>query len=232
MDDAKGMHGNHITYDDTDIAQLKSIPETAIHRNVDLAVLAADKEGYVRSYLIYPSIIYGLATGPIFDAKLANPHSVMVPVLVKAAIDRGRSGMVGNGKNVWPLVHILDTAEFFIVLLENILKPPDGPGHGWEGFYFAENERFTSVDLATRIGDELAWLNKISDASPTTFTKEDLVKYFGGVSTQSHHSLFCMEFTGTRRVISLELTHSVLASVPVHLGGLHSIPARTVSLRA
>jgi hypothetical protein len=47
-DDAKGEHDEHITYDDTDVEQIKSIPDEAIHRNVDLTLLAADKEGESR----------------------------------------------------------------------------------------------------------------------------------------------------------------------------------------
>jgi hypothetical protein len=47
-DDAKGEHDEHITYNDTDVEQIKSIPEEAIHRNVDLTLLAADKEGESR----------------------------------------------------------------------------------------------------------------------------------------------------------------------------------------
>jgi nucleoside-diphosphate-sugar epimerase len=185
IDDAKGMHGDHIIYDDTDVAQLKSIPENAIHRNVDLAVLAADEEGYVRAYLVFPSVIFGLGTGPIFDAKLANPHSILVPMYVKTAVDRGQPGMVGDGKNVWPVVHIRDTAELFAVLLDNILKNSDVAGHGWNGFYFADNGHFTYVDLAREIGSALAKLGKVREASPTTYTKEELGKYFGGVSALS-----------------------------------------------
>jgi nucleoside-diphosphate-sugar epimerase len=185
MDDAKGMHGGHIIYDDTDVAQLKSIPENAIHRNVDLEVLAADEEGYVRAYLVSPSLIFGPATGAIFDAKLANPHSNFVHMYVKTAVDRGQPGMIGDGKNVWPVVHIRDTAELFAVLFDNILKNSDGPGHGWNGFYFADNGHFTYVDLAREIGSALAKLGKISQASPTIYTKEELGKYFGGVSAFS-----------------------------------------------
>jgi nucleoside-diphosphate-sugar epimerase len=185
FDDAKGMHSNHIIYDDTDIQQVKSIPENALHRNVDLEVLAADEEGYVRAYLVLPSIIFGLATGPIFDAKLANPHSTLVPWLVKAAVDRGRSGMVGQGKNVWPVVHINDTADLFVVLLNNIQSEPELPGHGWKGFYFAENGHFTFVDVAQEVGNTLFKLGKVREASPTPYTQEDLEKYYGGVSGQS-----------------------------------------------
>ena len=44
-DDAAGMHDTDIVYNDCDVEQLSNIPRTQPHREVDLAVLAADQEG-------------------------------------------------------------------------------------------------------------------------------------------------------------------------------------------
>lgn len=186
-DDAKGLHGDHIIYDDTNVEQLKSIPSSAVHREVDLAVLAADEEGYARTYIVVPSVIYGLAAGPLFDAKIANPHSVMVPALITSSIDRGRAGYVGEGKNFWPHVHIQDTADLYLVLFNNLLTNPEKVGHGWEGFYFGENGTFGYKELANKIGDALVEVGRASDSSPKPYTKEELGRYFGGVSIQLQH---------------------------------------------
>lgn len=44
------MYASDTIYNDLDIPQLKSIPATQPHRNVDLAIVEADKEGdYYRS---------------------------------------------------------------------------------------------------------------------------------------------------------------------------------------
>jgi hypothetical protein len=45
MDNAAGLHGSDVIYVDTNPEQFESIPETALHRPVDLAVVGADKEG-------------------------------------------------------------------------------------------------------------------------------------------------------------------------------------------
>ena len=37
--------GEEIIYSDLNIEQLKAIPPTALHRNVDLAVISADEQG-------------------------------------------------------------------------------------------------------------------------------------------------------------------------------------------
>lgn len=45
MDNALGMHSNHTVYSDADADQIETLSPTAFHRNVDIIILAADKEG-------------------------------------------------------------------------------------------------------------------------------------------------------------------------------------------
>ena len=45
MDFAKGMYAYDTIWDDTNPDQLETLPDTKLHRNVDLLVLAADKQG-------------------------------------------------------------------------------------------------------------------------------------------------------------------------------------------
>jgi hypothetical protein len=122
------MFTHNTIYDDSDAHQMAYIPPTQPHREVDLENVHADAEGefgalsqnfshfmhhlwmkgYVRVYIILPSTIYGLATGRLVDLGIQNPHSIQVPMLIKASIDRGRAGVVGEGKNLWPDVNIED----------------------------------------------------------------------------------------------------------------------------
>jgi hypothetical protein len=44
-DDAKGLHADVTVYDDSDADQIESIAPTQMHREVDLAITAADAEG-------------------------------------------------------------------------------------------------------------------------------------------------------------------------------------------
>jgi len=61
MDDAAGLRDSDVVYVDTDSEQIESIPENAVHRPVDLAIVGADKEGlstpwlYTRQQLISPT---------------------------------------------------------------------------------------------------------------------------------------------------------------------------------
>ncbi len=58
--------------------------------------------------MVLPSTIYGLARGPLVDAGIMNPQSQQIPALIIASLQRKRAGMVGEGKNIWPNVHIQD----------------------------------------------------------------------------------------------------------------------------
>ncbi|KAI0635600.1 NAD-P-binding protein [Trametes polyzona] len=178
VDDARGEYATETIYSDTNVEQIKSIPPTAIHRNVDLLVVDADTQGYARTHIILPSTIYGIAEGALFDAGAANPHSIQIPNLIKAALGRKRAGVVGKGKALWPDVHIHDTADLYIQLFDSFRSDPDNTGHGWEGFYFGENGEHSWYQISRAIGEALVALGISEDAEPTPFTTEELVKYF------------------------------------------------------
>ncbi|KAI0661778.1 NAD-P-binding protein [Cubamyces menziesii] len=178
-DDARGMHITETIYSDLNVEQIKSIPPTAFHRNVDLTIIEADQEGYVRSHIILPSTIYGIAKGPLFDAGVSNPHSIQIPLLIKASLARKQAGMVGEGKALWPDVHIDDVADLYIVLFDSIVSNPDKTGHGWEGFYFGENGEHSWYQISRAIGEALVELGISQDPEPTAFSREELIKYFG-----------------------------------------------------
>ena len=110
IDDARGMYVTETIYSDTNVEQIKSIPYEAFHRNVDSLVMEADQEGYIRGYIILPGLIYGIAKNELVDAGISNPYSMQVPILIRTALARGRSGVVGMGKAVWPNVHVDDSA--------------------------------------------------------------------------------------------------------------------------
>ena len=62
--------------------------------------------GYVRTYLVLPPTIYGKATGKLYDLGISNPHSIQIPLAIRTSLDRGQGGMIGEGKNIWPLVEL------------------------------------------------------------------------------------------------------------------------------
>ncbi|KAL4068479.1 hypothetical protein V8B97DRAFT_2024745 [Scleroderma yunnanense] len=170
-DNAKGLHSSDIIYDDLNLDQIASLPPTQLHRNVDLTIQEADKEGYIRSYIILPSTIYSLAETKLVELGVQNPRSLQIPMLIREGIRRGQAKVVGEGKNRWPNVHIDDIADLFIVVYENALSGK--AGHGRDGYYFGENGEHRLYDVAKEIAKVMHELGKSKTAEPEPFTGKD-----------------------------------------------------------
>jgi len=180
LDNAVGDFKTDVIYDDANPDQIESLAPTQPHRNVDLELLKADREGYIKAYFILPSTIWGIAEGVLVERGIQNPHSQQVPMLIRTSLDRGRAGMVGKGVNIWPNVHIKEVADLYILLLARVLQEPDKVPHGREGFYFAENGEHTFYEVSKAIGEGLVAIGKSPDAEPSSFSKEEIDKYFSG----------------------------------------------------
>ncbi|KAH9003176.1 hypothetical protein EDB86DRAFT_3073655 [Lactarius hatsudake] len=180
MDNAAGLHDTDVIYADTDPEQIESLPDTAFHRLVDLEVVAADKEGYVRTYIVLPSTIYGIATGKLFDLGISHAYSQQLPVAIRASVDRGQGGVIGEGKNIWPNVEVHEQAELYQIILDAALSDPSTP-HGRDGYYFGASDEYRLYDLAKAYSQVLYDLGKGKSPDPTPFTAEEAQRYFGGV---------------------------------------------------
>ncbi|KAI0029867.1 hypothetical protein K488DRAFT_55440 [Vararia minispora EC-137] len=178
MDGEVGMKDSEEIWPDNDVARLNTLPSTALHRNVDLMVFAADEEGYVKSYIVCPSTIWGTVTGPLANAGILHKHSIQIPYAVQASVARGQGGVVGEGKNIWPHVNVHDVADLFALVLRAAISGT--VRHGRQGYFFAENGEYRIIDAARAYTKTLHELGKSATAEPTSFTGEEIVKYFGG----------------------------------------------------
>ena len=141
--------------------------------------------GFVRTYIVLPTLIYGIAapTNPLVSSQIMHEQSVAVPSLIKAALDRGRPGMIGKGLSYWSNVHIDDQADFFIILFDAIIAGSENVGHGIGGFYYLENGEHSAIDLARALGRAMVELGlcKPEESEPTTLSDEEQIKYFGSI---------------------------------------------------
>ncbi|KAI0701574.1 NAD(P)-binding protein [Cerioporus squamosus] len=144
IDDPRGMYASPTITSDLDIDALDAIPSTAVHHAVDLLAIAADTEGYARTYI-----------RPLFEAGVAKRNMDQVSWYAKAFLARGRAGVVGKGACIWADVHIDDTAELLYLLFNKALTEPAKLGHGREGYYFAENGEHSLYALCKAIGTAL-----------------------------------------------------------------------------
>lgn len=180
---------NEKVYDDWDgIKEVTSIPDVALHRNVDKIVLAASEQypGKVYTAIVCPPCIYGPGRGP------DNQKSVQVYRMARAILQRGKGFQVEGGKNIWTQVHVQDLSQVYVSLLEASLYPGGGKAT-WnqEGYYFAESGAFAWGDIAKAIAKAAKDKGLISTAdidSISTEEAEKLVKagsYLWGMNSRA-----------------------------------------------
>ncbi|MCY0990249.1 NAD-dependent epimerase/dehydratase family protein [Nannocystis sp. ILAH1] len=136
-DEGTGEGSERVFTDDT--------PNTPIAAKVarvaiDRLVREAAGEG-IRSAVICPTMIYGRGSGIKRD-------SIQVPMLIRAAQERGAGVHIGPGRNIWSNVHIDDLVDLYALVLEKA-----EPG----GFFFAENGEAALADVARSIGRMLGF---------------------------------------------------------------------------
>jgi hypothetical protein len=76
-------------------------------------------------------------------------------------------------------IHPHTVSDLYIVLLKSAVSNPATTGHGREGFYFGENGEHSLFEISQEISKVLVELGKGKSAEPTTFSEEEVVKYFG-----------------------------------------------------
>ena len=130
-EESKKMH------DDWDnVSELTSLPDFAIHRNVDKIILetGAKKPDGVKTVIVCPPLIYGQGRGP------SNQTTNQVPEMTNNFLKRKKPFHVGAGKNWWNIVHVHDLSDLYLKIAEAAAsgggKVTWGPK---EGYYLAEN---------------------------------------------------------------------------------------------
>ncbi|KAF4548746.1 NAD dependent epimerase/dehydratase-like protein 4 [Elsinoe fawcettii] len=162
-------------YDDWDgIDKVTSLPDQALHRQIDKIVLNAGKEGKVKTAIVCPPCIYGRGRGS------GNTRSMQIPELARVTVERGEGVRVGKGRARWTGVHVGDLADVFVRLVEEAVKGGGKATWGEKGYYFAESEEFFWGDVSDWVLEEVKNLGlaKISDVKE--LNKEEAIKATGG----------------------------------------------------
>lgn len=129
------------TYNDWEgIKELTSLPDEAVHRNVDKIVLAAGSDS-LKTAIVCPPTIYGEGRGP------DNQRSIQAYKATEGMLKQKRGFMVGNGKNVWHQIHVADLSDLYLLLGEAAAN--GGAPATWndQGYYLAEDGSFVWGDV-------------------------------------------------------------------------------------
>ncbi|CAK9785269.1 NAD-P-binding protein [Cutaneotrichosporon oleaginosum] len=157
---------------------LSTLPDTQLHRSVDLAIERAAEAGHVRAYIVAPSTIFGIADNAFVRAGLANPQSQQMPYLIRVSAARGRATTVGPGKNIWNIVHTDDQADLFGLVYKHSLTDETNPTE--PQYFIGENGEYVIRDAAEAIGRELETRGLVGSAAPEPLSKDELGKYYNG----------------------------------------------------
>ncbi|KAG8999878.1 hypothetical protein FRB90_011924, partial [Tulasnella sp. 427] len=125
-----GVFHNDKVYDDSNVEDIKGIPDDAFHRNVDLDILFANEPGPIDAYIVAPCTVYGKSRGPL--PRL----SIQINGLIKLALRRKELVQVGPSANVWNSVHIDDLSTFNALLFDYALSGEDKSTDSFERFYW------------------------------------------------------------------------------------------------
>jgi nucleoside-diphosphate-sugar epimerase len=182
-------------YDDIeDIKEITSLPESALHRNVDDAVITGGVKNDVPTAIICPPLIYGVGEGPI------KTRSIQIPYLSEAILKRGRAFTVGKGRNIWDCVllpsilllvrreaqtnelktdiHVSDVSKACVLLIEEALKPQGGSAQwGPDGYYFVESGQFAWTDISEKVAQIAKGYGKLEVADIDRLSVEEACKF-------------------------------------------------------
>lgn len=158
-DKTYGYHREH-TYNDWEgIKEVTSLPDAALHRNVDKIILAASKgAGEIRSAIVCPPSLHGPGRGP------DNQRSVQAYNYAAATLKRGKGFVINEGTNVWTESHVHDLSNIFVALVTAAMEPNGGKA-SWndEGYYFSGTGSFKWGDVGKTIA-KIAHEKKLIDS--------------------------------------------------------------------
>jgi len=172
-DNAGGDQEGTEIYSDLDIAKIEGLPDAQPHRRIDLAIVAAAKEGYVKTWIAFPSTIWGLSDTIFVKQGLQKPNSQQIPSRIKLALKLGKAVYVGEGKNLWSHVHIDEVGRFYYILFDAIVSRKQ-PASGSEGFYFLESGEYSQFNAAQAIAKALYNRGKVVSPEASRLTEADL----------------------------------------------------------
>ncbi|RMZ78655.1 hypothetical protein DV738_g3724, partial [Chaetothyriales sp. CBS 135597] len=175
---ATGRFGDDFphVYNDGDegIGELTSLPDYALHRNVDKLVLAAGSDT-VKTAIVSPPTIYGPGRGP------DNKRSIQVYRATEAILKNKRAFVVGKGENVWHQVHVQDLSDLYVALGEAAASgSPDGSPATWneQGYYLAENGTFVWGRILREVANEAHKQGYLPDPKADGHSPAEVDKFF------------------------------------------------------
>ncbi|KAJ7764319.1 hypothetical protein B0H16DRAFT_1718256 [Mycena metata] len=169
-DGAQGAFSSETVYSDLDVAQIETLPATQPHRNVDLAIVEADNQGYTETYIVLPGLVLGTPHGILAREGVQNPTNLAFAALIRASFKRGAAGLRGEGKNIIAVADVTEVADLVEILYDSVIANTAEVGHGRYGYHFV-----SSADI---IFEKIVDVIESRAGKRRAFTQEELDLYF------------------------------------------------------
>lgn len=183
--------------------------------------------GWMKTYIVMPGMIFGVASSPLVDAGIQYSRSRGLPMSISPSVFRGQGGAIGKGLAVWDTVHVEDTADLFLLLWNAIVSHSDKAGHGWEGFYIVGNDVITFYDIAKETGRVLVERGLSTSDEVTTLSPEEIEKYYSHVRLLSFFVLVTVGDRGLCRGLTCTSALVLAVAVPTRMRLDGSLSTRT-----
>ncbi|CDR41492.1 CYFA0S07e02850g1_1 [Cyberlindnera fabianii] len=171
----RNQSDKYVWSDIADNKRINELPDDRPHIGIDRLVMNMKNKNpaYARPIVISPALIYGTSHG--YD----NVHSVQVPLLVRKSIELGQVFTIDDGEYDWSNVHIHDLGAMFGLLLHKLIHNKNSVKTGTEGYYFAETDNHTWIDVSVRASELLYEMDAVNTTEIAHLTEEESDKLFG-----------------------------------------------------
>ncbi|TKA54714.1 hypothetical protein B0A49_13103 [Cryomyces minteri] len=157
-------------YDDWDgrVDLYARTPPNPYHKPADLAVTHAGQrvDGAVRCALVTPPAIYGTGRGP------CHRHSMLGHAQVRIILTEGAGCLLGDGGNIWNVLHVSDVGALLILLVEAAVQGGGKADWDHDAYYLCEAGEMKQREMVEPMAKEAARMGLIASPELKTITRE------------------------------------------------------------
>ncbi|KAF8521363.1 hypothetical protein JB92DRAFT_3278957, partial [Gautieria morchelliformis] len=171
-DDARGQYATDNIYSDLDPAHINAVPDTALHRDVELLILSASPK--TRTYIISPPTMrlcdwYFRVEVELHRAPWAHPS--------QHCTRAGRHCRKRQGLNVWRNVHISEITCILLTIATVVEAAIEGQPPAARGTTLRlPHVEYTAYEVSTQVARALH-AKGMGKPEPAPFTDEDVKNY-------------------------------------------------------
>ncbi|KAI5116212.1 hypothetical protein M0805_005928 [Coniferiporia weirii] len=136
-------------FDDGKEEDIKAITPAHMHGPVDTTVLQAGEQGFVNTFIVCPTYVYGARAGP------TSKSSFFYKFEVSNVLSHKQGWVIGEGTNVVGTVHVKDLVDLYLLIFNAALNADLKPltTSAYTRYYVANARDLPRKDIARVIAD-------------------------------------------------------------------------------